>query len=45
LPNSYFPERYLLDPVPESLARIDEIPTDETDVVFSRTLVDALPLR
>jgi FkbM family methyltransferase len=45
LPNSYFPERYLLDPVPESLARLDQIPTTETDVVFSRRDGHALPLR
>lgn len=45
LPNSYFPERYLLDPIPESLARLDQIPTAETDVVFSRSDVYALPLR
>jgi FkbM family methyltransferase len=45
LPNSYFPERYLLDPVPESLVRLAQIPTEETDVVFSRKDTGALPLR
>jgi FkbM family methyltransferase len=45
LPNSYFPENYLLDPIPESLARLDQIPMAETDVVFSRSTGASLPLR
>lgn len=45
LPNSYYPKGYLLDPVPDSLARIDRIPTVQTDVVFSRPNSVSLPVR
>jgi FkbM family methyltransferase len=44
LPNNYEPKGYLLDPIPESLARQQSLPTVETDIVFSRHDAATIPL-
>ena len=44
LPNVYHVAGYLMDPVPDSLARIKGALNTQTDVVFSRHDADRLPL-